>query len=341
MENKNTKSKFDEVIKELDEKTFKKICNIPSRIKEEAQEIRLRVNRPIAIYCANKMYYLTEHNEVVSTIYNGKMSKCTQENINATFQHICKYSIYSYQNEIKNGFITMSGGHRVGICGTAIYKGDKIENIKDISSINIRIAREVVGCSNKVIKNIGTNFKGLLVCGPPSCGKTTVLRDLALTLSQTYDKKVAVIDERGEISGTHLGLSQNDLGQSDVLNGYKKGEGILQAVRCLSPEIVICDEVGASEDIEAITQGLNAGVSIIASIHANNKHELLNKPQGIKLLNTNAFENILFFKGREQIGEIKEILSLKELLSDENSRSNSVSKLCDFDKHCSISKISS
>ena len=335
-DNKNMAHKFDDALNCLDSNLKQNVMYIPSYIKEQAQEIRLRVNRPISIYCANKMYYLTVNKQLSTTISNGKMVICTKEDIKNTFQNICRYSVYSFQNEIVNGFVTISGGHRVGICGTAVYNRDKIENIKDISSINIRIARQVFGCATDLIEKIGTSGKGVLLCGSPSCGKTTVLRDMARQLSVKYAKKVAVVDERGEIAGTYLGVSQNDLGQSDILDGYKKGEGILQAVRSLSPDIVICDEVGTTQDIKAIEQGLNTGVSVIATIHASSAEELLKKPQGIALLESGAFEYAVFFKGREQVGQISQIMKVEDLLNGANNRSNNDSvssnlyRLCNF-----------
>ena len=197
--------------------------------------------------------------------------------------------------------MTIRGGHRAGICGTAVYKDHALTNIRDVSSVNIRVARQVDGAADQLLKNLGTNFKGLLLCGAPACGKTTVLRDLARQLTDNSQKKVCVIDERGELAGTYAGVCQNNLGQSDILNGYTKGEGIMQALRCLSPDVIICDEAGGREDVQAIAQGVNAGVSIVASIHAATPQELLARSQG------------KIFKGRQQPGEIKEIKKTKEL----------------------------
>ncbi len=329
---------FSSAISKLSFNLHKIISEIPQTIKSQAQEVRLRINKPVAIYCANKMYYITTDKRAVTTIYNGKMLLCSEADIKETFENICEYSVYSYQNEIANGYITIKGGHRVGICGTAVYKKDKIENVKDISSINIRVSRQIIGSADELIKRVGVNSNGLLLCGCPSCGKTTVLRDLARQLSNRYSKKIAVIDERCEIGSIHMGVSQNDLGQSDILDGYKKGEGILQAVRCMSPDVIICDEVGTTVDIEAIEQGLNAGVSIVASIHATNAHELMQKPQGRALIKTGAFEKIVFFKGREQVGEIKEVITVKELLNDTYSRSDNFSSRSNFYKLNNFSK---
>lgn len=313
--------RFDKAAKGLCPRLHAYISALPDSIKSQAQEIRIRTGRPVAVYCTNKMYYLLADGVPVTAFTNGRMLIASQKDITDTFQSICGYSVYSHQNEIKNGFLTMQGGHRAGICGTAVYQNGSLVNIRDISSINIRIARQVDGAADRLIGMLGGRFDGLLLCGAPSCGKTTVLRDLARQLSNGYGKKVAVIDERGELAGTCGGLSQNDLGQSDILDGYAKGEGILQAVRCLSPDLIICDEAGSLDDVRAIEQGLNAGVGIIASIHASTRTELLSRAQGRRLLKTGAFRHAAFFKGRQQPGELKELVETEALFHAADSGS--------------------
>lgn len=339
MDNENMAARFDSAACALCNNLYLKVKGLPSEIKAQAQEIRLRVNRPLAVYCKSKMYYITTDGKAVTAIYNGKMAICTKKDISDSFRNICGYSVYSYQSEIVNGFITMSGGHRAGICGTAVYGGGKIENIKNISSINIRIARQIFGSADMLINKIGTDFNGLLLCGAPSCGKTTVLRDFARQLSVRFGLKVAVVDERGEIGGTHLGICRNDLGQSDVLDGYKKGEGIMQALRCLSPDVIICDEAGTGDDVRAIEEGVNAGVKIAASIHASGREELMLRPQAKALLSTGAFDRIVFFKGKEQAGEIKEIINTEELLNGTHSRSRYNSNYLDMGRLCSVTAV--
>lgn len=289
------------------------LYGLDPRIKNDAQEIRLRAMRPVTLYGAGKMYYLKKSGGVTSFSSGSDLYVISAAEINEVFQNICNFSVYSRQNEIKNGFVTMQGGHRAGICGTAVYKENEINNIRDISSINIRISRQIRGVSDELLKKVDLSLGGLLLCGVPASGKTTILRDMALSLTNTYDKKVAVVDERGEIAGTAKGLMQNDLGQSDVLNGYKKGEGILHAIRCLSPEIVICDEVGAKEDIDAVIEGLNSGVSIVASVHCSSLSDFKRRKQAVELFKTGAFETVVFLKNRSTPGEIKCIMSAREI----------------------------
>lgn len=303
----NDTSRFLQSIKGLNQRLYAYLIRIPEDVQAQVQEIRLRVNRPIALYCAKRMYYITDKCQISTAIMADKMLTVTIKDVTETFQNICGYSVYSRQNEIKNGFITMVGGHRAGICGTAVYANNELSNIKDISSINIRVARQINGAADDMLNKVEEISKGVLICGSPASGKTTVLRDLARQLSTEYNKKIVVVDERGELAGTYRGEAQNDLGQADVLNGYDKHSGIMHALRCLSPDIVICDEVGSFEDAVAIEECLNAGVTVVASIHAGGKQALLKRPQAKRLIETGAFEEFVFLKNRSQPGEIKEV----------------------------------
>lgn len=314
--------RFDKAARGLGQHIFERIIRIDEELKSSAQEIRLRVNKPVMIYTAADTFYLTCDGAAVKEQQPGRMIIATQRDISDSFQTLCNYSVYSRQNEIRKGFITTQGGHRAGLCGTAVYRGGEIYNIRDISGVNLRIAREIFGCADKLMGYIKDLNGGMLICGPPSCGKTTLLRDVARQLSAVYGKKTAVIDERGELAATFAGTPQNDLGYSDVLDGFSKCDGVMQAVRCLSPDYIICDEIGSSDETFLLEQSLNAGVRVIATIHAANSEELLNKPQGLALLRTGAFEKIVFLKTRENPGEIKKVYSKEELLVGKSTGNN-------------------
>ena len=184
--------------------------------------------------------------------------------------------------------------------------------------MNIRVARQVYGAANELLSRIGQDIsKGLLIAGPPSCGKTTLLRDLARQLATGaggIPKKVAIIDERGELAGTYCGIPQNDLGLcSDILDHYPKGEGMIQAVRALSPQFIFCDELGGQEDLEAVQQGLHAGAAMISTIHAGNIDDLLRKKQGQTLLQSQAFGYVAMMDA-VALGQIAEIHKAGDLL---------------------------
>ena len=240
----------------------------------------------------------------------------TPKDLSDTFIKICDYSIYSFQSQIKNGFITFRGGHRAGFCGTAITDNQKITNIRNISSINIRIAKEVKGSADEIMKILGTNPSGTLLVGPPASGKTTLLRDISRRLSNgeiSSIRKVTIVDERGEIGAVYQGIPQCDIGFCDIMDGYPKGIGILQAIRVLSPDIIVCDEVGSESEVNSIEESLNAGVGIISSIHSGSIDELLNRKQGKRLLNSGAFKRVILLDNKDIPGKIKDVYKVDEL----------------------------
>lgn len=242
--------------------------NLPKKIRiceplSAVSEIRLRAGRPAV--------YVDLH---------GEMKICSEQlsggDIADYFAEICRYSIHSYQNEIAEGFVTLDGGHRVGICGTAVKEDGRITFIKDISGLNVRVAHAVIGCSDDIFEQLGEC--SALIVGRPMSGKTTILRDLARRLGQR--RRVTVIDSRGEIAAAVHGLPSFDIGlNTDVLSGCGKSEGIMLALRSLNPEYIICDEI--AHDEEAVEQALFCGVKIIASAHAGSLVELRRRARGL------------------------------------------------------------
>lgn len=267
-------------------KVFDKI-HIAQPISEIA-EVRLRAGRPC----------------VAVDIY-GNMRVCsdvfTQDAINECFSEICRYSLHSFQSEIARGFVTLDGGHRVGICGTAVKNGDKIEFIKNVSGLNIRIAKEVVGCSDGLYNQLfSIQPCSLLLGGKPLSGKTTVLRDLARKLGENH--RVTIIDSRNEISASVGGIPTLDVGlNTDVLCGCEKSEGIMMALRSMSPEIIICDEI--AHDEAAVEEALFCGVRVVASVHAGSIKEMRDRSQIGSLMRN--FEYIAMLGERGEIADIQ------------------------------------
>ena len=253
------------------------------------------------------LYIQKESKYYFNLAYCYAMLVVSKADIVDTFNNICNYSVYNRQNEIVNGFVTMYGGHRAGICGTAVVNNGKIVNIRDITSINVRIAREHKGCADSLYNKIIAVSGGVLICGAPCSGKTTVLRDLARLLSTKGKKNVALIDERGELAGTASGKFQNDIGMCDVYDSYNKSEAMLHAIRSMAPEIVICDEIGSKEDIYAVEKSVNCGVRIISSTHCANEYELKQKANMVSLMKTGAFQTLVFLSNRTHAGEIVKI----------------------------------
>lgn len=226
-------------------------------------EIRLRAGRPS-----------------VSVNVFGGMKTCSAafsaEEIADCFAEMCRYSVYSFEEEIAQGFITLDGGHRVGICGTAVTKNGRITSLKDISGLNIRIAHQVYGCADELYERVFSGgLHSLLIAGKPLSGKTTVLRDLARRLGESC--RVVLIDSRGELSASVRGTPSFDIGlNTDALCGCEKSEGIMLSIRSLSPEVIICDEIGNDE--AAVEQAMFCGVKIIASAHADSIDQLKKRP---------------------------------------------------------------
>lgn len=293
----------------------KKLVPLAPRLCDCAQEIRLRVNRPLAVVCPDITYYVTLQGGLASTPIENNMYKVTRADIADTFHNICNYSVYTRQNEIINGFVTMHGGHRAGICGTAVFNDGKITNIRDISSINVRIAREHKGCAKRLLDSLKSIDKGVLICGAPCSGKTTVLRDIARILSTEGGRNISLIDERGELAGTTFGVFQNDIGYCDVFDSYKKSEAMMQAIRSMAPDIIICDEIGSDDDVKAVEHSVNCGVKIIATVHSSDEYELRQKDNIRRIVKTGAFSKIVFLSNKNAPGEVVKILKAGDVFA--------------------------
>ena len=246
----------------------------------------------------------------------------TKEDIEQTFQIICKYSIHSFMDDIKKGFITLRGGHRVGIVGKAIVEEGKVENIKHISSLNIRISKEVKNCSDKVMNHIiksPTTINNTIIISPPQCGKTTLLRDIVRNLSNGSDKfnfkgvKVALIDERNEIAGSYLGIPQMDVGiRTDIIETCPKDMGIIMVLRSMSPNVIVTDEIGTEKDIKALYTALNGGVGLITTVHGDSIEDIRNRKELKNLLDEELFKKVILLSARKGPGTVEKIYDLQE-----------------------------
>jgi stage III sporulation protein AA len=291
------------------------IKKIPQHVLQPVEEIRLRVYKPLMLYDNAMGWFVTPE---------GKFSEdesfayiVTQEDINKTLELMSNNSIYAIQEELKNGFITIAGGHRVGITGKVITSNNKISLIKDISGMNIRISKQIIGAADDVMKHIvkGSNsVENTLIISPPQCGKTTMLRDIARQLSygikslHFHGIKVGIVDERSEIAGCYKGVPQNDIGpRTDVLDACPKAYGMIMMIRSMSPTVIITDEIGTEEDIVAMRQVLNAGVKIITSIHGYSRQDIIKRPILGRLLAENIFEKIIVLSKSRGTGTIEEV----------------------------------
>lgn len=274
------------------------------------EEIRIRINRPILLKIGQ------EEKKIEHIV--------TSEEILETLQHICDNSIYSYQNQICNGYITMQGGHRVGITGNAVIKDGKVININYVSSLNFRIAKQVLGASNKIIKYIineeENTIYSTLIVSPPGVGKTTILRDLIRKLSNGIEQinyrgiNIGIVDERGEIAAMYRGVPQNDVGiRTDVLDNVTKALGMTMLIRSMAPKVIVADEIGNKNEVEPIMQAVCSGIKGIFTAHGACIEDIKLNPTIRELADNGVFERIIFLSDKKEKGEVEKIYILNKI----------------------------
>jgi stage III sporulation protein AA len=277
------------------------------------QEIRLRVNGPLIVIYDNKEYFVTNESRLVENENDAYI--ILKNEIRETMEYISNFSLYAFEEEIKQGFITITGGHRVGIVGKAVLDDNKVKSIKHISFINIRLSHQIKGCGDKVLPYLLDDYNNCyhtLIISPPRCGKTTLLRDVIRQLSNGNEKRpgltVGVVDERSEIGACYMGIPQNDLGiRTDVLDCCPKAKGMLMLIRSMSPRVIAVDEVGSGEDIDAIEYVMNCGCKLIATVHGNSIEDIKSKPILGKLVEERLFERYILLSNAKGVGHLEAI----------------------------------
>lgn len=273
-----------------------------SKKMDELQEIRLTAGQPVRIICGNQEYFLNKTGEL-SSIIGSNCFHISVAEIEQILDHICNYSRYAYEDDIRQGFLTVPGGHRIGVAGQVILGDDgKIRNMKYIRCINIRIAHEVPGAADILMPLIHEKGKlcNTLLVAPPGCGKTTMLRDLIRQISDgskwAMGRQVGVVDERSEIAGSFMGIPQNQMGiRTDVLDACPKAQGMMMLIRSMAPQVIAVDEIGSEEDLLALRMIVQCGCGVIATIHGESMADV--KKHGLE---SGLFERFAFLGKREK-----------------------------------------
>ncbi len=284
-----------------------------ARQAKRLQEIRLRAGMPLTIFVDNREHFVDMQGRIVDM--PGEAARPAPEELESLLGHLCRYSLYAFTDEIRQGFLTVQGGHRVGLAGQVILDGDgHIKNMKYIRYLNIRIAHQIRGAADALMPCLfeeGRVMSTLLI-SPPGGGKTTMLRDLIRQVSDgtAYGSgvNVSVVDERSEIAGSYLGVAQNDVGlRTDVLDGCPKVEGMMQLIRSMAPQVLAVDEVGSLADVKALQMAGGCGCKLLATIHGGSMEEVRQKDYMRYVMEQRLFERYVMMDRRRGACRIVEV----------------------------------
>lgn len=292
----------------------------------EIREIRLRIQQPILIRRGDGEYFLDEAGNYTQNRQKAHLTKQTE--LEKMLMHLCHDSPYAFEEELKQGFMTVAGGHRVGVCGQVVLDADgKIKTMKHIYYLNIRIAHQILGVAEGILPYLYDTgqLQNTLIVSPPGCGKTTLLRELIRVVSEgnVYGKgmQVSVVDERSEIAGTYLGRPVHDLGcRTDVLDACPKRDGMLILLRSMTPQVLAVDELGDGKDFEAIRAACACGCKLLATVHGNHLEDVKERFLGLDCLE--LFERVLVLGKLGEEPGVRKIYR-KDRSKDAFGRSNS------------------
>lgn len=267
------------------------------------QEIHIRSGRQIVLTIQGRKRFPDQNGQVVS-----------QREFRECLEHVSNYSLYAFEEEIRKGYLTIPGGHRIGVAGRIVMAENTIQTMRNISFMHIRISHERKGCADRIMPYLYErgNFLSTLILSPPGAGKTTLLRDIVRHVAtggrMVSGKNVSVVDERSEIAGCCLGIPQKDVGLfTDVLDACPKAEGIVMAIRSLSPEVIAVDEIGGAKEEEALQMALTGGCALLATIHGESLQDLHNSPWIGRIMRQNMFQRIIVLEKKERPGIIQSV----------------------------------
>ena len=297
---------YNDILYIFPESIKKALVNILNQTKSgymSISEIRLRINQ-------NPFILFNDRREImIDNVY------VTREIINSILNSATRYSMYAFQDTIRQGFISLRGGHRLGVLGQAVVNTGIITGQKNIYYLNLRVSHEHIGCANPVMDFINTQ-SNVLIISPPGCGKTTMLRDIVRNYSyglRCSPLKVTIIDERGEIAACVDGIPQNDIGpRTDVCNMGNKKEGVFAALRSMSPDLIVMDEIGGDDDVEAVKKAVYLGVRVIATVHGYSLKDCYLRSDLTQIINNNGFNKIIVLSNKNGAGTVADMIDLEE-----------------------------
>lgn len=270
---------------------------------EHIQEIRLRIQAPLLLICNHQEFFLTPEGAFSA---NPKTAyQVTRQDLKETLEQVGSHSLYAFEEEIRQGFITVPGGHRIGLAGKVVADQGSIRSMKFITFLNVRLAHEVKGCADAVMPRLfhrGTMLHTLVI-SPPRCGKTTLLRDIIRQVSEGETgvrpgMTVGVVDERSELAACYQGVPQNDVGiRTDVLDCCPKAQGMMMLIRTMAPQVVAVDEIGSRADLEAMEQVMNCGCRLLATVHGSSVEDIRRKPVLKTMMEEQWFQRCVVLKG--------------------------------------------
>ena len=286
---------------------------VPDSVRSRVQEIRLRTDAPITLSTPQSEYWVTRHGDV-STVLNDRLLTVDKTAVEQCFEAMCDYSVHTHQAELSRGFITTHDGIRVGLSGTVVVKENRIASMRQLTGLCVRVSRQHDGCARRLVEQFCEKHRlpSVLLCGEPSSGKTSLLRDIARQLSLGVNGRryrVAVLDERGELS------AGKRLIHCDVLLSCPKGDGIEQAVRCLAPDVIVFDEVGTAEEAAMLHRNTHTGTAVITSAHCRDAADLAGRDALMPMIRSGVFDYLVFLKGRKEPGAVENILATASFLA--------------------------
>lgn len=295
---------------------FHSMLSALNQIENELQEIRIRVNCPCIFVIGRMEFFPDQRGRLHKEMEKGFVF--SKEDVDVLFNHICNYSPYAYESQLKQGFLTVAGGHRVGVCGQVVLQDGKISLMKQVQFLHVRIVHEIPGVGNAILPYLFDHgqFLNTLIISSPGVGKTTMLRDLTKSLSDgnryADGKQICMVDERSELAGCYMGVPQNHVGKrTDVLDACPKAEGMMMAIRSMGPEIIVVDELGLQRDYEAVEKASVCGIKILASVHGDSLDEIYSEKNAFFSIIKKVFHRLILLRWeKETDGTKKQVWSI-------------------------------